>query len=154
MRLVTNSLRARFSVDLNNQIEVVMFRCPFAKLQHLRKFVGRVDVQYRERNASKEGFASEPDQNIGVFAHRPRHGDVLEGVICLAKNKNALILEVVEMSALHWCNHFQVGAGSSEPPATRSLTISERAIEVNRPCLKLRPLSNWCDSACALRAAF
>ena len=39
------------------------------------------------------------------------HGmaDVFEGVIRLAENKDALVLELIEMSALGRCHHFDEG---------------------------------------------
>jgi hypothetical protein len=55
-------------------------------------------VQNRKWNLPKERFAGEPDENVGILPHRPRHGDVFEGVISLAKNENALVLELIEMS--------------------------------------------------------
>ena len=61
VRLITNSARAGFGVDFNNQIEVVMLLRPFAEVEHLREFVGRVDMQNRKRNAPQEGFARKPD---------------------------------------------------------------------------------------------
>lgn len=99
MRLVTNPAFARLGIDFDDQIEVVMLGRPLAELQHLGKFVGRVDVQHGKRNLSKKGFAREPDENIGILPHRPRHGDVFESVISLSKNKDALVLELIEMSA-------------------------------------------------------
>src|SRR5206468_8983971 len=56
MRLVTNSALARFRIDFDDQIEVVMLRRPIAKLQHLRKFVGRVDVLNGKRELSVKRF--------------------------------------------------------------------------------------------------
>src|SRR5467141_3304604 len=100
MRLVTDAARARLSVDLDDEIEFVLLCCPVTKLQHFGKLVGRVNVQNGKGNLSKKRFAREPDENIGILAHRPWHGDVLEGVICLAKNENALVLELVEMGAI------------------------------------------------------
>jgi hypothetical protein len=50
---------------------------------------------------SEKGFAREPDENIGIFPHRPRHGDVFEGVISLSKNKDALVLKLIEMGAFN-----------------------------------------------------
>ena len=99
MRLVTDPTLARFGIDFDDQIEVVMLRRPLAELQHLGKFVGRIDVQHGKRNLSEKGFACEPDKNIGVLPHRPRHRDILEGVISLSKNKDALVLKLIEMSA-------------------------------------------------------
>src|SRR6266446_11013041 len=72
-----------------------MLRCPFPKLQHLGKLVGRVDVQNGKWNLSKKRFAREPDEDIGILPHRPRHGDVFERVIRLAKNENALVLILI-----------------------------------------------------------
>jgi hypothetical protein len=40
-----------------------------------------------ERDFALKGFAREPDKNIGILPHRPWHGDILEGVISLSKNK-------------------------------------------------------------------
>src|SRR6266567_8628604 len=99
MRFVPNPAFASFGINFYYKIEVVMLRGPFTKLQHLGKLVGCVNVQDRKRNFSKKRFTGEPDENIRILAHRPRHGDVLEGVIRLPKNKNALVLELVEMSA-------------------------------------------------------
>jgi hypothetical protein len=56
-------------------------------------------MQNGKRHLSKKRFAREPDENIGIFAHRPGHGDVFEGVIRLSENKNALVLELIEMRA-------------------------------------------------------
>ena len=99
MRLVTNSALARFRIGFDDQVEVVMLCRPIAKFQHLGKFIGCVDVQNGKRNLSKKRFAREPDENIGILPHRPRHGDVFEGMISLSKNKNALVLELIEMRA-------------------------------------------------------
>src|SRR2546421_7433649 len=77
-----------------------MRRRPLAKFEHFGKFVFGVDVEHRERHAAEERFPRQPDQHVGIFPHRPWHADVLERVIRLAKNKNALVLELVEMSAL------------------------------------------------------
>ena len=100
VRFVPNPARTRVGVDFNDKIKVVMLCCPFTKLQHLGKFVGRVDVQDRKGDLPKKRFAGEPDKNVGILPHRPRHGDVFEGMIRLAKNENALVLELVEMSTI------------------------------------------------------
>src|SRR6266436_3418879 len=73
---------------------------PLPELEQLGKFVGGVDVENRERHAAEKRFPRQPDQHVRILSHRPGHGDVLERVIRLAKNKNALVLEVVEMTAL------------------------------------------------------
>src|SRR5690349_16707085 len=99
MRLVTDAARPGFGVYPHDKIEIVMFRRPLAKLEHFREFVSRVDMQDGKRNTSEESLACKPDENVRVLPHRPRHGDVLERVIRLAKNKNALVLEFVEMCA-------------------------------------------------------
>src|SRR6266516_3549169 len=98
MRFIPHPAGARFGVNFNDEIEVVVLGGPLAKLQHLRKFIRRVDVQDRKGNLSKKGFAREPDKNVRILPHRPRHGDVFEGVVRLAKNENALVLELIEMS--------------------------------------------------------
>jgi len=64
VRLITNPPRTGLGVDFNNQIEVVMFFCPFAELQHLRKFVGRIDVQDRKGNTPEKSLARKPDKNV------------------------------------------------------------------------------------------
>src|SRR5438046_2495105 len=100
VRFVPNPARTRVGVDFNDKIKVVMLCCPFTKLQHLGKLIGRVDVQDRKGDLPKKRFAGEPDKNVGILPHRPRHGDVFEGLIRLAKNENALVLELVEMSTI------------------------------------------------------
>ena len=104
VRFIPDPAGTRFSINFDDEIELVMLRGPFPKLQHLGKLVGRVDMQNWKWNLSKKRFAGEPDENIGILPHRPRHGDVFERVIRLAKNENALVLEFIEMSAIqsHW----------------------------------------------------
>src|SRR4026207_1928926 len=109
MRLVTNPASTGFGIGLNDKFEVVMFRRPFTELQHLWKLVGRIDVQNGKRNAPQESLAGKPDQHVVVFTHGPGHADTLERVIRLAENKDALVLEIVEMSALGRCCHFDEG---------------------------------------------
>jgi hypothetical protein len=58
-------------------------------------------MQDRKGYAPEESLARKPDQNVGVLTHRPGHGDIFEGVIRLAENKDASILEIVEMSACY-----------------------------------------------------
>ena len=99
MRFIADTARARFLIDLHDEVELVMLRRPFAKLEHLRKFVSRVDVQDRKRNFSEKRFQREPDEDVGILPHRPGHGDVLKRVIRLAKNEDALVLELIEMRA-------------------------------------------------------
>ena len=82
---------------------------PFPELEHLGKFVGGVDVENRERHPAEKRFSRQPDEHVRIFSHRPGHGDVLERVIRLAKNKNALVLEFVEMSALELGRHTGFG---------------------------------------------
>src|SRR5437016_6292179 len=105
---------------------------PFPELEHLGKFVGGVDVEDRERHPAEKRFSRQPDEHVRIFSHRPGHGNVLERVIRLAKNENTLVLEFVEMSALGCLLHrFCRWGRFTEPPATRVMTITERAIEVN-----------------------
>src|SRR6266481_9854486 len=100
VRFIPDTAGTRFGINFDDEIELVMLRGPFTKLQHLGKLVGRVDVQNGEWNLAKKRFAREPDENVRILSHRPRHGDIFEAVIRLAKNENALVLEVIEMSAL------------------------------------------------------
>src|SRR5437867_12767264 len=97
MRLVTDAACARFRIDFYNKIEVVMLPRPFAEFHHLRKLVSAVDVQNREGHATEKIFSRQPDENVCVLSYRPRHTDVFESVIRLAKNKVASVLEFVEM---------------------------------------------------------
>src|SRR5438874_710960 len=78
----------------SNQVKVARGR-----VHLVRKLVSGIDVQNRKGHLSEECFRCEPNENVGVFAHRPWHGNVFEGVICLAKNEDAVILEMVEMGA-------------------------------------------------------
>ena len=73
---------------------------PFAKLQHLGKFVGGIDVQHRKGDFPEKRFQREPDEDVRILSHRPGHGDILEGVIGLSENENALVLEVIEMGSV------------------------------------------------------
>src|SRR5438105_15845750 len=131
MRFVPNPACASFGINFDDEIKLVMLRGPITKLQHLGKLVGRVDVQNGKWDLSKKRFASEPDENVGIFPHRPRHRDVLEGVIRLPKNENALVLELVEMSAvdLRHSSFCLSGSGRfTEPPAAGIKIITDQAI--------------------------
>src|SRR5205814_6293991 len=99
VRFVSNPAFAGFGINFDDKIEVVMLRRPFTKLQHFGELITRIDMQDRERNFPEKGFAGEPEENVGILPHRPWHGDVFKGVIRLSKNENALVLELVEMSA-------------------------------------------------------
>src|SRR2546423_10618450 len=101
MRLITDAALARLGVDLHDEFEVVVFCRRLEKFQHLGKLISGIDMQNRKRHATEKRFARQPNQNVRVFSHRPWHGNAFESVISLAKNKNALILELVEMST---CN--------------------------------------------------
>src|SRR5947208_2281599 len=97
MRFVPNPACTSFGINFDDKIEVVVLRRPFTKLQHFGELISRIDMQDRERNFPEKGFAREPDKNVGILPHRPWHGDVFKGLIRLAKNENALVLELVEM---------------------------------------------------------
>src|SRR3982750_4260274 len=93
-----------------------MFRRPIAKLEHLGKLVGRVDVQYGKWHAAKERLVRQPDENVRILPHRPWHDDIFERVIRLAKNENALALERVEVgpcggivAQAHTCTTIHIG---------------------------------------------
>src|SRR6266487_1046026 len=101
MSLIPNAACTRFRVNFDDKIQIVMLSRPFAELQHFWKLVGRIDVQNWKRHAPEKRFACQPDENIGILSHRPWHGYVLEGVIRLAENENALVLEIIEMRATH-----------------------------------------------------
>jgi len=97
LRLAANSVFTRFSANFYDQVKIIMFDCQF---RHLGKFAsGGVDVQYWNVILPKKGSAREPDEKIGILPHRPRHGNVFEGVISLSKNKYALVLGLIEMGA-------------------------------------------------------
>src|SRR5436190_7646940 len=117
MRLITDAALARLGVDLHDEFEVVVFCRPLAKFQHLGKLISGIDMQNRKRHAPEKRFARQPNQNVRVFSHRPWHGDVLEGMMRLAKNENALVLELVEMSTCNGSHDLSGRGGSPEPPA-------------------------------------
>src|SRR5438046_10661787 len=98
VRFVSNPAFAGFGINFDDKIEVVMLRRPFTKLQHFGELITRIDMQDRERNFPEKGFAGEPEENVGIIPHRPWHGDVIEGVVCLAKSENAQVLEMFELS--------------------------------------------------------
>ena len=94
---ITNPARSRFVVCFHDEIQLVMLRRPIAKLEHFRKFVRRIDMQHRKRNAAKKCLHRQPNKDIGVLPHRPRHRDIFKRVKRLAKNEHALVLEMVEV---------------------------------------------------------
>ena len=56
-----------------------------------------IDMQGGKRHAAEEGFARQPDHHIGVFAERPEQGDLLQPGERLAKDVDALRLELIEV---------------------------------------------------------
>src|SRR3982074_2344640 len=64
---------------------------------HLGKFLAGIDVQCRERHASEEGLARQPDHDIGILAQRPQQRELLQPREGLSENVDALGLEPVQM---------------------------------------------------------
>jgi hypothetical protein len=96
MRFIADAApEAGLLVDLDDQVEVVLLGRPLAKLQHFGKLVGGIDMQDGEGDSPGERLLGKPDQDVGVFAHRPGHAQVPEGVIRLAEDVDALALQLV-----------------------------------------------------------
>ena len=70
-------------LELISQIQMVMLHGPVPVLQHLGKFVSRINVEQRIRDVPAKRLLREPDENVRVLPHRPWHADVLEMVIRL-----------------------------------------------------------------------
>ena len=103
---------ARLLVDPHHQIEAVVVLRPRPEFEHLRKLVGRVDVDDGKGHMAAEGLLGEPDEDVGILAHRPRHGDILESVLRLAKEENRLVLETFQMC--HRGNPIEIGGISKK----------------------------------------
>ena len=102
MRLITDSTSASVGIDFYDYANAVMSDRPFTERQHFRKLVCRVDVQKGEWDFAEERFERQPKEHVRILTHRPGHGDVLERVVGFAENKNALVLESVEMRTHAW----------------------------------------------------
>src|ERR1019366_327238 len=63
----------------------------------LGKLVGRVDMDDRERDVPGKGPFREPEEDVGIFAHRPKQANFFEGVISLAKEVNTVRFQFVEV---------------------------------------------------------
>jgi hypothetical protein len=87
-------------VDLDDEIEIVVFHGPVAIGEHLREFVGGIDVEERVGDVAAEGFFRKPDEDIGVLAHAPGHADVFEVVVGLPDDEDALGFERVELGVI------------------------------------------------------
>ena len=78
VRRITYAATDGVFIDAHDQIDTVDYLSFLAELIHLWKLISRIDVQQRERDFSAESFAGEPDEDVGVFAHGPRHADGAE----------------------------------------------------------------------------
>jgi len=54
-------------------------------------------VDQRKGDVAEERLAHEPQERRGVLAHGPQHGEVVEVLVGLAKNVDALVFELAEM---------------------------------------------------------
>src|SRR5436305_15318955 len=90
-----DSLQRR--TGLYPEIELPFLAVAIAKRVHLRKLLAGVDVQRGKRHVAEEGFARQPDHDVGVFSERPQQRQLFQTRECLAKNIDALRLERVQV---------------------------------------------------------
>ena len=86
--------RQRLLVLADNQVQAPFAGQPIPVLDHGGDFVAGVDVQERERHVAQEGLAREPQEHRRVFAHGPEHGKIVEVLVRLPQDVDALILEL------------------------------------------------------------
>ena len=87
----------RLPVDPVDHRQLPLPRDPVAELDHFGNLVRGVDVDERERHVAEERLAREPEQDRAVLADRPQHAQVLELRVRLAKDEDALTLQLVEV---------------------------------------------------------
>ena len=68
---------------------------------------------------AEKGFASQPQQDSGILPHGPEHREILEMLIRLPKDIDALILKLAEMG-IHLCRPHSVLACPAQRPARES----------------------------------
>src|ERR1700704_2793144 len=93
VRLITHPALARFGVYFHDQLNAVSPRRPVTELQHFRELIGSVDMQKGEWDFPEESFERQPKEHVRILPHRPWHGQVLKGMVCLAENEDAMILQ-------------------------------------------------------------
>ena len=62
--LITDPPFASLFIDNHDQINLVMFFCPFSESQHFWKLIRRIDMNQRERDFSRKSLLGQPDQGI------------------------------------------------------------------------------------------
>ena len=90
-----DGLQRRAGFDL--QIELPFLAVAIAKRVHLGKFLAGIDMQRRERDATEEGLARQPDHDVGILAERPQQRQLLQPREGFPENVDALRLERVEV---------------------------------------------------------
>lgn len=75
-----------FEVGTDDHGEVHFANELVAVLDHLGDFEVGVDVDEGEGDVAEEGFAGEPEQDGGVFAHGPEHAEAFEVGVGLAQD--------------------------------------------------------------------
>ena len=96
-RLVADPALARLEVRPDDQLEAVVLLRPDPEVQHLGELVGRVDVDDGEGHVAAERLLGQPEEDVGVLAHRPEHRRLLEAVEGLAHQVDALRFEFVQV---------------------------------------------------------
>ncbi len=89
-----HAVREGFFVLANDQIQTPLPCQPVTILDHLRDLIAGVDVNKREWDVPEKGFSGQPQENRGIFTHGPEHGQIIEMLISLTKDKHALVLEL------------------------------------------------------------
>jgi hypothetical protein len=86
-------------VTADNQRQVPFLGHPVAEFDHLRDLVAGVHMHHRKRHMAEEGLARQPQEDIGVLADGPQHGDLVDAVEGFAKDENALAFQSVQITA-------------------------------------------------------
>ena len=99
---VVHALGQGVLVLADDQVQPPLAGEPVPVLDHGRDLVARVDVEQREGDVPEERLAGEPQEHRGVLAHGPQHREVVEVLVGLAKDVDALVFQLSEM-VVHGC---------------------------------------------------
>ena len=97
---ISPASRTSVLVDFHDEVQPVIFHRPVAISDHLREFIRRINVQQRIRNVPAKRLSRQPNQNIGILAHAPRHADFFEMMKRLTNEENALRFKRIKMSRI------------------------------------------------------
>ena len=89
--------RKRFFVLPHDQIEMPFPGQTISIFDHRRDLVARVDMQQRKRDMAEKGLAGQPEQHGRIFPHRPEHGQIVEMLIGLPEDVDALVFKLTKM---------------------------------------------------------